>query len=108
MEKRQNRISKNIIFGVFVAGLVGVTVATEAMSLLGLADNYIYIASATLLIGLFLFNSSFTIVLIVLVGIGILNLPEANLQQIGLDKDIVMAIVGALIVSPGIYRALSR
>ena len=106
MEKKEkeNRLSANMVTGVLLIAVAGISVATETMDFLGLGGNYIYIACAALIIGVLLIHASTVNVVMVLIGIVIANLPDTNLQMLGVNRDIVLALVGALILAPAIYR----
>jgi len=105
MEK-ENRSTKTSIIGVLFLVSVALVVATDTMAHVGLGGDYIYILSLTFLVCLLLFNTGHLTILLVVAGLVVANLPDVYLQDLGVDTDIVLALVAAFILAPNLYHLL--
>lgn len=106
MEK-ENRLKFSTVAGLLLMALTAAAVVTDTLNRIGLGDNYVYVISLSLLTGLLLMQVSKAMVLLVLLGLLAANLPDTNLQSLGVDRDLLLALVCAFIVAPNLYYLVS-
>lgn len=106
MQKPSNVI-KPLSYGLVLFTMLGITVAQATLSSIGLDGNYVFLFSLAALIALMLLNKNPLVITIVVVGVIAFNLPEATLESFRLDRDILLAFVGAIIFAPTVYGMLA-
>ncbi|MEX2130797.1 MAG: hypothetical protein WD772_04875 [Pseudohongiellaceae bacterium] len=107
MEK-ENRSTKPSLIGLLFLAVVALVMATNTMSHVGLSENYVYILTLSFLLCLLLSNTNQITVLLVVAGLVVANLPDPYLQELGVDTDVVLALVAAFILAPNISHLLSN
>jgi len=106
--ERAARTVKPFVYGAVIFITLGITIANETLSRVGLQGNYIYIAAMGLLLAAILLGRGIGILSMVVVGIIALNLPDATLAQLYLDRDVLSAAVCAMILVPSVYELVSK
>lgn len=101
--QRDTRVVKPLMFGGLVFITLGVTLATDTLSRFGLEDNYVIVFSLAFVIAALVLSKNLVMLLVVLLGVVLSNLPEATLLGLGLDRDMLLAGVCAIVLSPAIY-----
>lgn len=107
MVKEKHNI-KSIAFAMVIFFALALTVANEALSQLGLAQHYVILFTVTLIIAALLLSRKFWLILLVVVGVGLNNLPDSVLLNYYVDRDVLIAFICALIVLPTIYDRLAK
>ena len=98
---------KPFVYGIVIFGTLGVTFANAVLSRIGLEGNYVYLfATALVVAGVMLGRNVFLIALL-LAGVVAINLPEAALLRYHLDRDVLLAVLSAVILAPPIYELSS-
>lgn len=87
---------------------LGVTIANETLGQLGLEQNYVLLFSFAFVVAILLLSRSWFYIGVVLLGVAAINLPDATLLRYGLDRDVVIAFVCAVILLPTVYRLVAR
>jgi len=72
--------------------------ATDTLSQFGLEDNYAIVFSLAFVIAALILSKNLVMLLVVLS-----SLPDATLLNLGLDRDMLLAGVCAIVVSPASY-----
>jgi hypothetical protein len=83
--------------------LVGISLASETLTRVGLGDNYVYIVSLGLLFSVLLLGKKRLLVLCVLIGVLAINLPESFMAAYMVDRDLLLATVCSFILVPTLY-----
>ena len=83
--------------------LVGISLASETLTRVGLGDNYVYIVSLGLLFSVLLLGKKRLLVLCVLIGVLAINLPESFMAAYRVDRDLLLATVCSFILVPTLY-----
>ena len=107
-EKKEIRGLKPLILGALAFVTLGISIASEMLGRLGLGDNYVIVVSLALVIAALLLSKNLLMIGIVILGVIAVNLPTATLQNYGLDQDMLLAFVCALILGPSLYHLLSK
>lgn len=107
MERESSQI-KPYVYGVMIFTTVGVALANEMLSRVGIEGNRIALFSVALLLAVILLSRNLMMVVIVVLGVLALNLSDTVLLQYHLDRDLLLAMIGATIVVPSIYQLLSK
>lgn len=105
---KEQKKTRLVLFSLILFAAIGISLATETMSRLGLADSYIYIISLAFLVAALLVGKKPVIVGVVLIGVVVINLPEAALGTLDLDRDMVLALVCAIIIAPSVYELITN
>jgi|GEM_PF-224407 len=87
---------------------LGLTIANETLSQLGLEQNYVIFCSVGFIVASLLLSRHVGLIMAVIVGVVTINLPDATLARYYLDRDVLLAFVCALILLPTIYHLLTR
>ena len=88
--------------------VLGGSLANEMLGRLGLADNYVIVFSAAFIIAALLLSKNLVMVVLVALGVIIVNFPDATLISYGIDRDILLALVCAIILVPSLYDLVSK
>ena len=107
MEK-DKRPYKPFLQGLLLFTLLGVGVASEALNRIGLHENYVLMVSVAFVVSLLLLRKGPRTVAIVMLGVVLINLPDAWLLRWGWDPDLLLALVCALILAPTVYKLVGR
>ncbi|MBL4821455.1 MAG: hypothetical protein JKY98_10785 [Gammaproteobacteria bacterium] len=102
----ESRPIKPILYTLILFSLVGISLASEAMSRFGLADSYVWVISVAFLISALLLGKKPVLVLIVLLGVVAINFPASTLINYGIDKDMLLAAVCAIVLAPTIFNLI--
>lgn len=108
MERESVRQIKPYVYGLLVFLTVGVSLANEALSRLGMEGNYVAMFSIAFLLAAILLSSNQKMVALVVIGVLTINLPDITLQQYNIDRDMLLAIVCAGILAPSLYSLLFK
>ena len=106
MERESNQI-KPYVYGVMIFTTVGITLANETLSRIGVEGNRIALFSVAFLLAAILLSRNLVIVGIVVAGVLALNLPDMTLLQYNLDRDLLLAMIGAAILVPSFYQMVA-
>ena len=106
--QRENRLLKPMLLGGMVFITLGVSLATEMLSRFGLQDNYVIVFSAALVLAAMILSKNMGMLLLVVGGVVLCNLPQATLLQFNLDRDVLLAGVFAVICAPVVYDLFIR
>ncbi|MEQ8315505.1 MAG: hypothetical protein RL839_12650 [Gammaproteobacteria bacterium] len=107
-EGRDLRLIKPLLLGLFVFLTLGVTIATETLTRFGLEDNYAIVFSVAFVFAVLILSRNLIMIGIVLLGVVVINLPEATLARYHLDQDLLLALVCAIILVPTVYRMVFK
>ncbi|NKB32354.1 MAG: hypothetical protein GKR91_04580 [Pseudomonadales bacterium] len=107
-EKKEFGALKTIIIGVLVFVVLGITLANQMLGQFGLEDNYAIVFSAAFVIAALLLSKSMILLVLVAVGVVAVNLPDATLVSFGLDRDVLLAVVCAVVLVPSLYDLISK
>lgn len=107
MERETSQI-KPYVYGVMIFTTVGITLANATLTRIGIEDNRIALFSIAFLLAAILLSRNLMLVGIVVFGVLTLNVSDSILLQYHLDRDILLAMIGAAIVVPSIYEMLGR
>lgn len=94
---------RGVMYALVFFSLVGISLASETLTRVGLGDNYVYIVSLGLLFSVLLLGKKRLLVLCVLVGVLAINLPESFMATYMVDRDLLLATVCSLILVPTLY-----
>ncbi len=103
MERAPNQF-KLFMYGVLIFITLGISFANETLSHIGIEGNRMAVFAIAFLLAAILLSRNLLIVGIVVLGILALNLPEATLLQYHLDRDMLLALIGATVILPSIYH----
>ncbi|MDO8272895.1 MAG: hypothetical protein Q7U82_13425 [Gammaproteobacteria bacterium] len=87
---------------------IGITLARETVTRLGLETNYLLIALAALLFTALLAHRSFMLVLLIIGLCVVINLPPETLGGFVIDQDVMIAALIAVIILPAVHRVVAR
>jgi len=86
---------------------LGLTIANETLSQLGLEQNYVMVFSVALVVAALLLSRNLVLIVAVIAGVVILNLPDPTLLGVHLDRDVLLAFICGLILVPTVYQLVS-
>ncbi|MCB1670087.1 MAG: hypothetical protein R3F41_15830 [Gammaproteobacteria bacterium] len=92
-----------VLYALVFFSLIGISLASEMLSRLGMGDNYVYIVSLGLLFSVLLLNKRRLMIFCVLLGVLAINLPESFMQAHMIDRDVLLASVCSFILVPTLY-----
>lgn len=107
MEHRVRQV-KPYLYGIMIFTTLGITLANELLTRIGIEGNRIALFSVAFLLAAILLSRNLVMVAIVVLGVLALNLPEESLRLYYLDRDILLAMIGAAIVLPSVYQLMTR
>jgi len=99
----QNKSLKPVLLSLILFAVMGISLATETMNRFGLAENYIYIISAAFVFAALMLGKKPLLLLLVLLGVLVINLPDASLASYNIDRDMLLATVCSIILAPTLY-----
>jgi len=94
---------KGVLYALVFFSLIGISLASETLSRLGLGDNYIYIVTLGLLFSVLLLGKKRLLLFCVLLGVLAINLPESFMASFMIDRDLLLASVCSFILVPTLY-----
>ena len=94
---------RGVLYALVFFSLIGISLASETLSRVGLGDNYVYIVSLGLLFSVLMLGKRRLMVLCVLVGVLVINLPESFMEAYMIDRDLLLASVCSFIMVPTLY-----
>lgn len=106
--QRDKQAIKPLAHAAVVFVTLGITIANETLSQLGLEQNYIVVFSLALVLAALMLSRNWILISIVALGVIAMNLPEATLLRYQLDRDVLLAFVCAVILVPSIYELIVR
>ena len=106
MERREGS-AKTFAYGFVVFVTLGITIANETLSRFGQEGNYLIAFSIALVLAGLLVVERIWLSLIVLVGVITINLPEATLASLYLDRDVLFAAICGVILVPTVYDLMT-
>ena len=101
--EREGKSARAMMYALVFFSLIGISLASETLSRLGVGDNYFYIVSLGLVFSVLLLNKRRLLVLCVLLGVLAINLPEAFMATYMIDRDMLLASVCSFILVPTLY-----
>ena len=103
MAERNHALRPYLIGGVIFLTL-GVAIASETLSRLGLEGNYVYLFSMAFVVAAIILGRNILVLLVLVAGVAALNLPEAMLLRYHLDRDVLLAVICAIVLVPVMYE----
>ncbi|MDA1289926.1 MAG: hypothetical protein O3C37_03525 [Proteobacteria bacterium] len=104
--ERQKQLIQPLVYCVVVFITLGIAIANEILARFGLESNYIIVFSIAFLVAGLLLSRSLVLLMLVLVGVFAFNLPDATLVQYHLDRDVLLAMVCAMLLVPSVYQLI--
>lgn len=98
-----NRSAKKVLYALVFFSLIGISLASETLSRLGLGDNYVYLVTLGMLFSVLLLGQKRLLVFCVLLGVLVINLPDAFMETYMIDRDLLLATVCSFILVPTLY-----
>ena len=92
-----------VLIGVVFFSLIGISLATETLSSLGITDNYVLIISLGFAFSVLMLGRKPLMVLCVLIGVLAINLPVSLLDAYHIDRELLIASVCSFILVPTLY-----
>lgn len=77
---------------------LGLALANETLSRIGMEGNRLALFSVAFVVAIILLSRNLVMVIAVVIGVLALNLPEAMLLQYHLDRDMLLALIGAAVL----------
>lgn len=99
---------KIIISSVAIFLSIGILLARETLARLGLESNYLLVALGALLITALLAQRSIFLTVTVLLLSLAINLPSGLLGSFQFDKDIMIAILLAIVILPLVHNIINK
>lgn len=103
LQKSEGRPVRAVLYALVFFSIIGISLASEMLSRLGLGENYVYIVTLGLLFSVLLLGKKRLLILCVLVGVLAINLPEAFMATYMIDRDLLLASVCSFILVPTLY-----
>jgi len=107
MERQSSQI-KPYIYGVIIFLTLGLALANETLSRIGMEGNRLALFSVAFVVAIILLSRNLMMVIAVVIGVLALNLPETVLLQYHLDRDMLLALIGAAVILPSVYGLVGR
>jgi len=104
--ERQKQLIQPLVYCVVVFITLGIAIANEILARFGLESNYIIVFSIAFLVAGLLLSKNLILLALVLVGVIAFNLPDATLVQYHLDRDVLLAMVCAILLVPSAYQLI--
>lgn len=106
--QREDRAIKPLVTGAVIFLTLGIAIANETLSRFGLEGNYLLVFSVAFILAAILLSRNILMLGVILSGVVAINLPDASLLRYGLDRDVLLAAVCALILVPSIYELITK
>ena len=100
---KQKTSLRPVLFALVFFSLIGISLATETLSTLGITDNYVLIVSMGFVFSVLLLGRRPLMVLCVLLGVLAINLPVSFLAEYRIDRELLIASVCSFILVPTLY-----
>lgn len=108
MEEQGSRNIKPIAYGFVVFITLGISIANETLSRLGIENNYVIVFSVAFVVAACILATKIWLTMLVLLGVVAINLPEAVLLGMNLDRDVLLGAVCAVILVPTVYELMNN
>lgn len=108
MDKNKSHFLRTAGFALVLFVCLGLSLANATLSSVGLAQNSGLLLSFACVVAVLVAGAGRIMLVLVAIGVGIINLPEATLMQWGMDQELVLALVCAAILLPAAYNLLSE
>lgn len=105
--ERASRSIKPIAYGFVVFITLGISIANETLSRFGMENNYLVVFSVAFVLAACILASKIWLSVLVILGVIAINLSDAVLLNMNLDRDVVLGAVCALILVPAVYELIS-
>ncbi|MFK7863004.1 MAG: hypothetical protein AB8B95_02140 [Pseudohongiellaceae bacterium] len=105
--ERTSRSIKPLAYGFVVFITLGISIANETLSRFGMENNYLVVFSVAFVFAACILASKIWLSLLVIAGVIAINLSDAVLLNMNLDRDVVLGAVCALILVPAVYELIS-
>ncbi len=103
-----NGLLKPVLYAIAIFITLGIAIANETLAQLGLEGNYIAVFSLAFILAAVLLGRNLFFLGLVVIGVGVLNLPDATVSAYGVDRDILLAIVCAIVLLPTVYELIVK
>lgn len=103
---QSNRALKPFLMGSVIFLTLGLAIASETLSRLGLEGNYVYLFSMAFVVAAIMLGRNILLLLVLAAGVAAINLPEATLLQYHLDRDVLLAVICAIVLVPVMYERI--
>ncbi len=104
--KRKERGSPRFVYGLIIFLTLGIGLANELVHRLNLEGSFVWMFSIALLVAGLMVEGNKVMIMFIVCGVVAINLPQATLNYYGIDTDVVLAAVCAIIMLPAIYNML--
>ena len=98
--QKSNRALKPFAYIAVLFATLGIAIANVTLSQLGLESNYAILFSMAFVLAILMVSRNWFFIAIVLLGVVSINLPNETLWLYGLDRDVLIAMVCAIILVP--------
>ena len=103
---QRNHALKPFLMGSAIFLTLGLAIASETLSRLGLEGNYVYLFSMAFVVAAIMLGRNILLLLVLAAGVAAINLPEATLLQYHLDRDVLLAVICAIVLVPVMYERI--
>jgi len=107
MDRKTTQL-KPYVLGFVIFVTLGISIANETLGRFGLQDNYLMLCSVAFIIATVLLGKNLLIIASVVIGVVLLNVPDATIIGFQIDKDVLLAVVCAIVLVPTLYRLISN
>lgn len=105
--QRGEGVLKSFLYAAVIFLTLGISIANEALSRFGLQENYIFLFSIAFVLAAFMLGRNIWMMLLLVAGVAAVNLPEVTLMRFSLDRDVILALLCALVLVPSVYELIS-
>ena len=102
MENERKSV-RAVMYALVFFTLMGISLATETLTRVGLGENYGYIVTLGFVFSVLLLGKRRMLVLCVLIGVLAINLPVSFMETYMIDRDMLLASVCSFILVPTLY-----
>lgn len=99
----EKRVIKPIAYALVIFLTIGITIANALLSRIGLDHSYMYLFSLAFGLMLLLVGKRPVMIVLVLMGMVMINLPDHVLTNWNLDRDLLLGVLCAVFLVPAIY-----
>ena len=101
---KRNHALRPFLIGSVIFLTLGVAIASETLSRLCLEGNYVYLFSMAFVVAAIMLGRNILLLLELVAGVAAINLPEAMLLRYHLDRDVLLAVICAIILVSVMYE----
>lgn len=98
---------KPIAYGFVIFITLGISIANETLSRFGMENNYVIVFSVAFILAACILATKTWLTALILLGVVAINLPQAMLLEMNLDRDVLLGAVCALILVPTVYELMN-